>query len=273
MNKEELLDHITEIVVQKFDINQTTKVMLKEINKILNAGNYEYENNRLTWQNQNKTQYKAFLIEENRLSYYGSIIRKQKNKTEENSYLTVCENKNGKISTHKSKKTHKKTYTPFETTTEYKETLYHDYYDGEKITGSTKETTEIDKTYDKENNLKTDVQTYSSNLVYQISTGEYLTMELKNNQTRYYICDKCPIIFKEEDQSKENNQPKDQKQKQKPKPTEKIEKTEISKETFENLMKKSYDPYLLVNDDYYYDYKDGFKIKWKHDIITKEVIL
>lgn len=51
MNKEELLDHITEIVVQKFDINQTTKVMLKEINKILNAGNYEYENNRLTWQN------------------------------------------------------------------------------------------------------------------------------------------------------------------------------------------------------------------------------
>ena len=233
MNKEELLDHITEIVVQKFDINQTTKVMLEEINNILNTGNYEYENDRLTWQNKNKTKYKAFLIEENRLSYYSSIIRKQNNETEEKSYLTVCENKNGKISTHKNKKIHKKKYTPFETTTKYKETLYHDYYDGEKITRSAKETTEIDKTYDKENNLKTDDQKYSSNLIYQISTGEYLTMELKNNQTHYYICDKCPITFKEENQSKENNQPKEQK----PKPTEKIEKTEISKETFENLKK------------------------------------
>ena len=96
MSKEEILDHITEIVVQKFEINPATKVMLEEANNILNE-NYEYENNHLTWQNKDKTNYKTLLIEENRLSYYSSFIKEKNNTTEEKTYLTICENKEGKI--------------------------------------------------------------------------------------------------------------------------------------------------------------------------------
>lgn len=242
MKKEEIIDYVTEKIIQKLTINQTTKDILNDLNKVLETEDYTFENNLLIWQNKKGTKYKSFLIEENRISYYSSTQFQEPNETEEKTYLTVCENKNGKLSTHKTKKHHKITTNNFEKEENYTEKLYHDYYENGKITQSSQEKTEINKTYDLENNQKTNNQTYTSKLIYQLTTGEYLTRELDNNQTKYYIYNKCPITFEEETQTPQ-------------------EKNQISPETFENLMKKSYDPYLLINDEYYYNYKDGFKTK------------
>lgn len=242
MKKEEIIDYVTEKIIQKLTINQTTKDIIKELKQVLETEDYTFENNLLIWQNKKETKYKSFLIEENRISYYSSIQFQEPNETEEKIYLTVCENKNGKLCTHKSKKNYKTTYTPFERQENYTEKIYHDYYENEKITQSSQEKNEINKTYDLENNQKTNDQTYTSKLIYQLTTGEYLTRELDNNQTKYYIYNKCPITFDEETKAP-------------------LEKTQITQETFENLMKKSYDPYLLINDESYYDYKNEFKIK------------